>query len=173
LLTDTDLDHLATYAPAEAWALSQAREAARAAAVRPAAAPAPARTWTADEVYDLYERGKQDHWKGLGRDEWAALLRPAPFFTLFSALDRIAEGFKAMNEKNKERNARLDALESRPQMQYRGVWTAAEPYSLGDCVTRSGSLWISKLNHNGATPGESPIAWQLAVKRGADGKDLR
>jgi hypothetical protein len=100
------------------------------------------------------------------------------FATLVEAfLKRVGdlEGlFNEMNDRNVERNRRLDVLEARPKgLVYRGVWTASEKYGVGDVVTRSGAMWICKLADVGATPGVTPEAWQLAVKAGRDGRDLR
>lgn len=60
-----------------------------------------------------------------------------------------------------------------PTMIYRGVFKDGEQYAEGDTVTWAGSLWHA----NEATdekPGSPGVkAWQLAVKRGSDGKDGR
>jgi len=57
-----------------------------------------------------------------------------------------------------------------PVVIYRGVW---EPrtYQAGDAVTWGGSLWIAK-GETTAKPEEHGAVrtWQLAVKRGAEGK---
>ena len=66
---------------------------------------------------------------------------------------------------------RVKSLEARPEMSYRGVWHLNEDYRLGDFVTHNGSIfhcWTPTKDR----PGESN-AWQLAVKKGADGKGLR
>lgn len=90
----------------------------------------------------------------------ALLLMPALFIV------------RQMNARNKERNARLDALERRldsleakPHVRYCGVWEADRQYCAGDAATLSGSLWISHIDSKGVRPGDGKI-WQLAVKRG-------
>lgn len=56
-----------------------------------------------------------------------------------------------------------------PAMIYRGVFKEGETYHLGDIVTWGGSLW-----HCRAETQEKPLdnagAWQLAAKRGRDGR---
>jgi Carbohydrate binding domain. len=59
-----------------------------------------------------------------------------------------------------------------PFQRYQGTYQAGRTYVTGDTVTSGGALW-----HCGATstitrPGDSSD-WQLAVKRGQDGRDLR
>jgi hypothetical protein len=74
--------------------------------------------------------------------------------------------------------ARLDAqankiaeLESRPTMKYVGVWSADEQCVEGEFCTHSGSLWACRATTR-SRPGTDET-WQLAAKRGNDGKDLR
>lgn len=62
-----------------------------------------------------------------------------------------------------------------PLMIYRGIWDPAwvGGYAKGDVVTRQGSTWVAVED---TAPGETPgdVAsknWQLAVKRGQNGKD--
>lgn len=59
-----------------------------------------------------------------------------------------------------------------PAMIYRGVFQEGEHYAAGDTVTWGGSLW-----HCNAATFEKPLdgskSWQLAAKRGRDGKDGR
>jgi hypothetical protein len=79
----------------------------------------------------------------------------------------------AMDDRNRERNERLDALtsrvaelEQRPAgAQYEGTWGAQKCYSRNAMVTHGGSCWVStKDNNRAATPGVSYDAWRLAVK---------
>jgi len=67
--------------------------------------------------------------------------------------------------------ARIEALEARPALKYLGVWTPGK-YEQGHCVTLAGSVWIAK-EPTSAKPGDGATSWQLAVKAGRDGKDLR
>jgi hypothetical protein len=54
---------------------------------------------------------------------------------------------------------------------YKGVWDATEFYRAGSMVTQSGSIWFASQDAAaGIRPGASAI-WQLAVKRGRDGRD--
>jgi integrin beta 3 len=53
---------------------------------------------------------------------------------------------------------------------YDGVWKQETAYVAGDAVTHGGSLHIAKVDTT-ARPGTDD--WQLAAKRGADGRDSR
>ena len=58
-----------------------------------------------------------------------------------------------------------------PAMVYKGVWKESNgAYKKGHTVTQSGSLWVC-LKETETKPGSSDD-WQLAAKRGTDGKDL-
>jgi len=68
--------------------------------------------------------------------------------------------------------ARIKELEGRPAgMSYRGVYRDGEAYHIADWCTHNGSLWYCHAPTK-ETPGQSQ-AWQLAVKRGANGRDAR
>jgi hypothetical protein len=78
---------------------------------------------------------------------------------------------KASDQKNQERNVRLDALEARiaglearPELEYRGSHASDQTYAAGNLVTRSGGLWLC-LRSTTQTPGQSGD-WKLVVKRG-------
>lgn len=69
--------------------------------------------------------------------------------------------------------ARLTALEQRPQLTYEGTWRPDHSYSAGTAITHRGSLWIAT-RATAHEPGGGPESgWQLACKRGKDGRDLR
>lgn len=59
-----------------------------------------------------------------------------------------------------------------PVLLYRGVFESGTEYQRGDVVSKSGSSWHCNAESTKAIPGESKD-WQLMVKRGSDGKDLR
>ncbi|HTK88437.1 MAG TPA: hypothetical protein VL329_11910 [Nitrospiraceae bacterium] len=58
---------------------------------------------------------------------------------------------------------------SMPFVIYRGIYKASQAYAQGDSVTHDGSTWICLTGSTRAVPGKSDD-WQLAVKRGSDGK---
>lgn len=61
-----------------------------------------------------------------------------------------------------------------PTMIYRGVFCEEFTYEKGDCVTSGGSMWVCKSDQTQCKPGaEGNKDWQLSVKRGRDGKDLK
>ena len=64
---------------------------------------------------------------------------------------------------------RLARIEDRPQLRYLGVWKAGTAYAESSCVTFDGSIWIAR-EATILKPGDGNSAWQLAVKRGRDGK---
>ena len=62
-----------------------------------------------------------------------------------------------------------------PRLAYKGVFKEGEVYGVGDAVTHQGSLWIA-LRATTQPPGLEQSAdrsWQLACKKGRDGKDAR
>ena len=65
---------------------------------------------------------------------------------------------------------RIAELESR---EYQGVWAGDKSYPAGASVTSGGNLWIARSPSIGMRPGANTTAWQLCVRRGRDGKDLR
>ena len=68
--------------------------------------------------------------------------------------------------------SRIVALESLPlRLTYLGVWNDGEPYAANSVVTRDGSMWVSLTNENRSRPGSAHSGWQLAVKRGSNGRD--
>lgn len=67
--------------------------------------------------------------------------------------------------------ARMVALEAAPRIHYRGVWEAGSHYAEGATVTHKGGLWIALENDPPAEPGDGVSGWQLAVKRGRDGRN--
>jgi hypothetical protein len=66
--------------------------------------------------------------------------------------------------------ARVASLESRPAIQYAGVWQSGRQYQRGHACTDRGSLWIAEFETT-ARPGDgAESGWKLAVKKGeADG----
>jgi hypothetical protein len=68
--------------------------------------------------------------------------------------------------------ARIVALEQQPRgLHYEGVWRSDVVYGRGAAVTHGGSLWIAKDASVSRRPGQHQESWQLAVKRGEDGKN--
>jgi integrin beta 3 len=64
-----------------------------------------------------------------------------------------------------------------PMVIYRGVFRAGGSYVKGDNVTFRGSSWIALVDCPDKMPGDpmdgkdgTPQQWQLAVKRGSEGK---
>jgi len=57
-----------------------------------------------------------------------------------------------------------------PVPRYCGVFTEGATYTLGDVVTCGGSAWIARADTTIARPMDGSPAWQLMVKRGADGR---
>ena len=60
-----------------------------------------------------------------------------------------------------------------PFQKYQGTYQAGRTYVAGDTVTAAGALWHCAAPTTAARPGDGVSGWQLAVKRGADGRDLR
>jgi hypothetical protein len=77
---------------------------------------------------------------------------------------------KALGQVLGAKEKRLAALEQRPSIQYRGLYTAGVPYQPGDVITHKGALWHANIASIGDTPGEG-ANWTLCVKAGRDGRD--
>lgn len=61
-----------------------------------------------------------------------------------------------------------------PTLIYRGVYSDAEIYEKGDCVTQGGSMWVCKKDtifKPGTEDGKED--WQLSVKKGRDAKESK
>lgn len=150
-------------------------KALEAAVLKPASAPA--RKFTLEQREAAYQRFEKEGWQALLPDERAMLQDKVSYLVFLANLKSLEKFLLASNEKNKQRNLRLDELEARlvtveerpTGLVYRGVWDAAITYRLGDVCTKNGSMWVSKLNENHAIPGESS-AWQLSVKKGRDAR---
>jgi hypothetical protein len=78
-----------------------------------------------------------------------------------------------------KRDQRLDTLEKMLReiesqtkaFRYVGTWEAGRTYARGNFATFAGSVWSCKRDTT-TRPGDGD-AWQLAVKAGRDGRDLR
>lgn len=86
-------------------------------------------------------------------------------------VEPIIKAFKDRTEHVKMLEERVAALEARPQMQYRGVWSAGTRYHVGNFVTDHGSIFYCR-NATIERPGAS-AHWVLAVKRNTNGKDAQ
>jgi hypothetical protein len=62
--------------------------------------------------------------------------------------------------------ARIAALESRPQLTWAGVHAAGTTYPECALVTRGGSLWLAQRT-TATTPGSEGSDWRLVVKQGS------
>lgn len=61
-----------------------------------------------------------------------------------------------------------------PGVIYQGVYRKSENYLAGDAVSNNGSVWIALVDNPEKAPGmgnSEDTGWQLAVKRGRDGKN--
>ncbi|WP_164780226.1 hypothetical protein [Mesorhizobium sp. M7A.F.Ca.US.011.01.1.1] len=64
---------------------------------------------------------------------------------------------------------RLAEIESRPQLEYRGVWKSSDAYKRGDLTTYDGSMWHAQVGSQGLVPGQGE-GWRLCVKKGKDAR---
>ena len=86
-----------------------------------------------------------------------------------------SEGFEAVAEYVQKQVGpllrRIEELEAQQKnWKYRGAWDNDTDYQVGNFTTHSGSLWHAKADSRGKRPGINPEQWQLAVKRGGDGR---
>lgn len=87
------------------------------------------------------------------------------------AFDGVDDRFKALEQSVDKLQARIKTLESK-QVSYEGVWAADKTYRRGMMVTDHGSIWHARRSTK-ARPGGGNSDWQLAVKRGQDGRVMR
>jgi len=94
---------------------------------------------------------------------------------LFFAMVRTVAMAEARASRLAERVARLEALVDEAPLKWCGSHQRALSYRQGSVVTRGGSAWVAICDVPPNTlPGDgTPDFWQLAVKRGADGKDAQ
>ena len=80
----------------------------------------------------------------------------------------------AINDRNRTRNVRIDALEARlatvearPQLEHRGSWSGLTTYPANSLVTSAGALWLATAAPPlGERPGNGKTSWRLIVKSG-------
>jgi hypothetical protein len=92
------------------------------------------------------------------------------------AIDTVAIAIKGYLDRLEARiNKRLDALELNQKdvraLTYKGVWQRADSYEKNNTVTADGGIWIA-IRDTAEKPGASDD-WQMAVRAGRDGKDVR
>jgi hypothetical protein len=63
----------------------------------------------------------------------------------------------------------VQAEKQAAEFRYRGVWQPGEQYRRNNFITHDGSVWVCLRDTEGK-PGQC-LDWQLAVRRGRDGKD--
>jgi hypothetical protein len=65
---------------------------------------------------------------------------------------------------------RVAELEARPPFDYTGTFVTGRSYRKGQGCTFDGSIFVALRDYPGR-PGTAGCGWQLAVKRGRDGRD--
>jgi hypothetical protein len=92
--------------------------------------------------------------------------------SLNDTLLTMATLLRELVEEHVALKAHVVELEQKPGLAYQGTWDEQKVYHVGDFVTDGGSLFCCRDSNVGVRPGSSD-AWQLAVKRGKDGRDRR
>jgi hypothetical protein len=77
---------------------------------------------------------------------------------------------RALATRTAELEARILALENRPQLRFVGTWDAHQQYNEAQTVTDRGSTWHCNRSTR-ARPGDASADWTLICKRGANGND--
>jgi hypothetical protein len=81
---------------------------------------------------------------------------------------------KAIKDATAPLEARIKEIEERPAgLDYKGTYRRDYNYAKNAGVTHSGSLWVALKDKPTKEPGEVNSGWQLAVKKGRDGKDAK
>ncbi len=89
--------------------------------------------------------------------------------TLRHMLVREAALLVGVHDGMKKMLARIETLESRPALEYRGIWKADTKYEHGAIVTHDGSAWHAEVGSTAILPGDGNC-WKLMVKRGKDAR---
>ena len=80
-------------------------------------------------------------------------------------LDMIAEVVgQQIGEAYKRLDARIGALEKRPELRHADTYAESKTYHMGNLVTLNGGLWLCK-RRTSVRPGQSS-SWQLICKSG-------
>jgi hypothetical protein len=82
----------------------------------------------------------------------------------------VAAATKPLRDKIAALEARIvDSEKQVAELRYRGVWQPGEQYRKNNFVTYDASVWACLRDTEGK-PGQC-LDWQLAVRKGKDGKD--
>jgi hypothetical protein len=118
---------------------------------------------------ELWDRGAEDQIAEMKRWSVANAMKVLPLGIWWAFVNAGREKREALEAKIDVLEARIKELEERPTIKYCGVWRDDATYDEGNAVTKSGSLWIARLNHIQSEPGnDGGVGWTLAVKRGRD-----
>jgi hypothetical protein len=84
----------------------------------------------------------------------------------------VATATKPLRDKIEALELRtIEAEKQAAEFRYRGVWQPSELYRRNNFITHDGSVWVCLRDTEGK-PG-TVLDWQLAVRRGRDGKDAK
>lgn len=165
-LTELDLAVLEYFGSS---GIVEAARAAHARATQPASETIPARTAAVPpEMRD-----------GETLEDYCARAADAPatLGIVGAILTPLIQFVKQINERNKERNARIDALETRcaalearPVTKDAGVWRPDVLYENGDIVSHGGSAWYCRSGHCSTGTAPSHDHFRLFVKAGRDAR---
>lgn len=102
------------------------------------------------------------------------------FRMLHTVASELLRALKSSNAQIKALQQRIDSLEQRPSVQYRGIFKDATHYSVGDFCTFDGHCWacveptvgVRPSYHDPSQPRQTDTKrpWILAVKRGRDAR---
>lgn len=105
------------------------------------------------------------------------------FFALAAAVDHIDDQLAVLdrfaaqvNERNRERNAKIASLETKVaaleahQMHDAGVWESGKEYAAGAIVSHNGSAWLCRAAHISVGGAPSPDYFRMFVKHGRDAR---
>ena len=85
--------------------------------------------------------------------------------------EAVAAAIKPLRDKIATLEARIVEAETQAaQFKYVGVWRAGDRYRKNNFITFDGSLWVCQRDDSEGRPGQS-LDWQLAVRKGNNGKD--
>ena len=99
------------------------------------------------------------------------LMREAATLTKQHVTERLAAAVAPLEQQIRALEQRVEELSQRGE--YAGTWASDRRFKKGQICTYDGSAWVAKRDSLNVRPATDREHWQLMVRRGADGKDLR
>lgn len=109
----------------------------------------------------------------IDKDLMKSLIRGIAPVIRAEIIKRVELAIEPLQTQIADLRSQLAEERERPRgLAYQGTWQRAAFYHRHDGVTWGGQVWVCVVDKTQVQPGEG-AAWQLAVRKGTDGKDAR